>query len=331
MNDKAEANSRQETAEKEAPSPSTNQGSNKKRTWPFLLLLLVLAAAAGLLSYRQLHPGMPSLPPPSLPVETTPDKAPPAQPSRPNQAEHSTTVSDQQAEHKPGSPPVATATQHDTASPISPEAARAMMQTMDALRAQIAALQQQLGEMQQNMLRQQRMLLNLRLRWIAEPSSRFPDMAMAWQEIALLPMLDEEKRTVAEKMHTLAEQDSMALMQLRKNLAHLAEQLAVPVYEDVLPKPEHPWLAWIVGQFHLRKAPDTDLLERSRLREDILGIQRQLMAEQWPEQEHWQRIRARLVLLESSKHVAFPENFDVFRQHKNRMRLTAQQWMAGGS
>ncbi len=330
MNEKAETASKPETKANATPT-NRPRGNGKRRRWPFLLLLLFLVAAAGVLVYRQFPLGgtMPSPAPSSKSVAKV-IHAPPAALSHPEKhAQPSDNVPEKHAsqrqDHTTGA-----STALSAGSP-SPEATEAMMQAMDALRAQIASLQQQLEDMQQGMLRQQRMQLELRLRWIADPASRLPDMAMAWQEIALLPMLDEERRGVAEKMHALAEQDSMKLMQLRKHLAQLAERLATPVYEDVLPRPEQAWLAWIVGQFHLRKAPDAELRERSSLREEILDIQGRLAAEQWPEQQHWQRIRARLVLLDSDGQVAFPESFDVFRQHKLEMRQTAQQWMAGGS
>ncbi len=179
------------------------------------------------------------------------------------------------------------------------------------------------------------MNLHVRLRWIADPAARLPQMQLAWEEIALLPGLSDEQRSVAVRMHQLARTDVAKLHQWRLAIRKWADTLIVPAHEDILPQPEHPWLAWIVGQFHLRQAPSLEARKLSALREQLFDAARLLILESWPAQGEWQALRARL-LLEVRSHQAdaaspvelgLPDDFTVIQNDILTLRKTARDWL----
>jgi len=182
---------------------------------------------------------------------------------------------------------------------------------------------------------QQQMNLQVRLRWIMDPSARLPQIQLAWEEISLLPGLSDEQRDIAVRMHALARSNSERLQQWQIAIRKWVDTLAVPVHQDIIPHPEHPWLAWIVGQFHLREAPSVEARKLIRLREQLLDAAGLLKLESWPEPGAWQSLRAKLLLQikagkgdsEAPVELGLPDDFSAIQQDILTLRNTARGWL----
>lgn len=183
---------------------------------------------------------------------------------------------------------------------------------------------------------QQQMNLQVRLRWISDPASRLPQIKLAWEEVSLLSGLSDEQRAKAEDMHVLARDTVQKLRQWQASMQKWADTLAIPVQKDVLPRPEHPWLAWAIGQFHLRPAPSEEARHLTRLKNEIEDVISHLTAETWPAEHDWQRLRAQLVLQAKSRQAKestepieldLPDNFETIQSDIDTLQQTAQQWL----
>jgi hypothetical protein len=183
---------------------------------------------------------------------------------------------------------------------------------------------------------QQQMNLQVRLRWISDPASRLPQIKLAWEEISLLSGLSDEQRAKAEDMHVLARDTVQKLRQWQASMQKWADTLTVPLQKDILPKLEHPWLAWAIGQFHLRPAPSEEARHLTQLRNELENIISHLTAETWPAEHDWQRLRAQLVLQakfrqakESTEPIELdlPNNFETIKSDIDTLQQTAQQWL----
>ena len=179
------------------------------------------------------------------------------------------------------------------------------------------------------------MNLQVRLRWITDPASRAPQIKLAWEEISLLPGLNSEQRNTAEAMHALASTNVQKRREWQAALNKWADALTTPVHEDILPQPEHPWLAWIVGQFHLRQAPTEESRRLSALRERLLNVSRALTVEAWPGDGEWQSLHAELLLQvkamqdeadETAIDLGLPDNFSEIITNMTTLRDAARAW-----
>ncbi len=183
---------------------------------------------------------------------------------------------------------------------------------------------------------QQQINLQVRLRWISDPASRLPQIKLAWEEVALLGGLSAEQRAKAEEMHILARDTIQKLRQWQASMQKWADTLAVPAHKDILPKLEHPWLAWAIGQFHLRPAPSGEARHLTRLKSEIEDIISNLTVEIWPAENDWQQLRAQL-MLQARSHQAkdstepvelnLPSSFKSIQSDINTLQQTAQQWL----
>ena len=183
---------------------------------------------------------------------------------------------------------------------------------------------------------QQQINLQVRLRWISNPASRLPQIKLTWEEISLLGGLSAEQHAKAEEMHNLARDTIQTLNQWQASLQKWADTLAVPMHKDIIPKMEHPWLAWAAGQFHLRPAPSDEARQLIRLKTEIEDIISNLTVEIWPAENDWQKLRAQLVLLARSQQAEgstepvelnLPSNFKSIQSDINTLQQTAQQWL----
>ena len=183
---------------------------------------------------------------------------------------------------------------------------------------------------------QQQMNLQVRLRWITDPASRLPQIKLAWEEISLLGGLSDEQRAQAEDMHVLARDTVQKLRQWQASMQKWADTLAVPLQQDMLPKPKQLWLAWAIGHFHLRSAPPEEARHLTRLRNELENIISQLTTETWPAVNDWQRLRAQLVLQARSRraknstepvNLNLPGSFEPVKSDINTLKQTAQQWL----
>lgn len=221
--------------------------------------------------------------------------------------------------------------------PLSPEKVEQLLTTMQQLQQELARMAQSQRLLMQGLKAQQRMNLQVRLRWITDPNSRLAQIALTWEEISLLPGLSDAERQQAVQMHALARSAAERLRLWRQALRKWAETLTTPEQQNVLPQPEHPWLAWLVNQFQLRRAPTVSVARQQALRAQLLQAEQQLAQEQWPEAGAWQQLQAELLLqikaMEASADKAaidtgLPVNFHAIQADLAKLRQTARAWAA---
>ncbi len=321
--DKAPDTDRQETASMSVP--------RRKRRWPGLLALLLtlIAIGGGLLLSGKIDRYLPA----SLhhtPAKTTPPHAA----SAPKPVVQHPQVVEQPVRPVPAprpASPVATPSPASEHPVMNSDEAKALMQSIDILNGSIRTLQEQQRSLQQALEKQQQMHLTIRLRWISASDSKLPQIAMAWEEIYLLPGLSDEQRAQAEQMQRLANHDLMQLGRWQNTLEHWATHLAAPRQRDIIPQPEHPWLAWIASQFHLRKAPAAHTAQLDELSHELLAVAQSLRMEQWPDAQQWKQLRARLILLAEEQQLSMelPESFQAIATDKASLQATAKAWLEG--
>ena len=213
--------------------------------------------------------------------------------------------------------------------------AEALLSTIEQLRSELQSMEASRRSLQDGLIEQQKMNLQVRLRWITDPASRAPQIQLAWEEISLLPGLSSEQRSQAESMQSLARATVQSLRDWQASLHKWADALATPVHEDIIPTPEHPWLAWITGQFHLRQAPTQEARRLGSLRERLLSASRSLTLERWPSDGEWQSLHAELLLQvkamrgqssETATDLGLPENFAAIQKDLHNLRESARLW-----
>ena len=213
--------------------------------------------------------------------------------------------------------------------------AEALLSTIEQLRGELQSMEASQKSLQNGLLEQQQMNLQVRLRWITDPASRAPQIQLAWEEISLLPGLSDAQRSQAESMQALARATVQSLRDWQASLHKWADALSTPVHEDIIPTPEHPWLAWITGQFHLRQAPTQEARRLGSLRERLLNASRSLTLESWPTDGEWQSLHAELLLQVKAMHadssdsatdLGLPENFAAIQKDLNSLRESARLW-----
>ena len=213
--------------------------------------------------------------------------------------------------------------------------AEALISTIEQLRSELQSMEASQRSLQNGLIEQQKMNLQVRLRWITDPASRAPQIQLAWEEISLLPGLISEQRSQAESMQALARATVQSLRDWQASLQKWADALTTPVHEDIIPTPEHPWLAWISRQFHLRQAPTQEARRLGSLRERLLDASRSLTLEKWPSDGEWQSLHAELLLQVKALHwqsretatdLGLPENFAAIRKDLHSLRESARLW-----
>ena len=224
---------------------------------------------------------------------------------------------------------------------VSSEEVRSLLSSINDLRGQLQQMSQAQQSLQNGLLEQQHMNLQVRLRWIADPASRLPQLQLTWEEISLLPGLSDDQRAEAVRMHTLARERVQQLKQWQDALSKWADALVTPTHRNILPEPERPWLAWVLSQFQLRQAPSVEAQHLGDLRARLLDAARHLTLESWPEKAAWQSLQAELLLQIRAIHhdagdehaeaieTGLPENFDAIQADINTLRQTARQWRQG--
>ncbi len=155
-------------------------------------------------------------------------------------------------------------------------------ETIANLSSELNQLAEEQKKLHASLHKQQQVNLQVRLRWISDPASRLPQIKLAWEEISLLGGLSAEQHAKAEEMHSLARDTIQTIHQWQASLQKWVDTLMIPVHKDIIPKFEQPWLAWAVGQFHLRPAPSDEARHLSRLRSELEDIISHLKMETWP-------------------------------------------------
>jgi len=327
----------------------TSEKSSNTGTYFIAFLLLIAAIIGGLTLTGQLQPLYESLINPATENRVVQDQAEPlvAQPDSPiNPIPFTPAEATRPAIH-PDMQGESTAVEPDASEAAVPgvanngvkrpggNAVNELLHSIDGLRTALWRLEESQQVLQHSLIEQQQMNRQVRLRWIADSESRLPQIQLAWEEISLLPGLNDEQRQQAVEMHTLARANVQRLHQWQGNLHKWADALMTPVHENVLPQPENAWLAWIVGQFQLRQAPSQEARALADLRGRLLDSARQLTLQSWPDQSAWQRLHAELLLQikamqtgdeKEAVQTGLPVDFEGIQTDITTLRQTAQQW-----
>ncbi len=155
------------------------------------------------------------------------------------------------------------------------------------LQAELAAAQLENKSLRQKMQESQKQTLSILLRILARSQTRFVQQAELWHDVASLPELDEQNRDLAGRMAELADKNMRLSRNWQKALTRLAERIPEAEEADILPKPENQYFAWLVGNFHLRPAPQQADLLQTGLRHRLMNTAHALSFEVWPEQSKW--------------------------------------------
>jgi len=210
----------------------------------------------------------------------------------------------------------------------SSEEVKALMAAIHDLQRNMGALQNRQAELQQELHAKQQLELRARLRWIANPQSQLPQMSSFWQDIALLPMLNDGERHEAEAMRKLAADDADKLDAWTAQLKRLAATLPVPEHQDIIPKPENPAFSWLTGKFHLRPAPTPEQQALTGLRTRLLNTSHALNVEIWPEHKIWRHLLADLrEQFGDDADLALPERLDNIQKDIASIRAKATNWL----
>ena len=220
----------------------------------------------------------------------------------------------------------------------SSEEVQQLLDSINSLSNELQRVRGDQAAMQAALMQEQRINLEARLRWITDSASHLPQLQLAWEEIALLPGLSQDQQ--AETMLALAQKDSLLTRQWQMNLEKWANTLVTPTHENIIPKPEHPWLAWVAAQFSLSRAPSTEEEQLDGMRLTLLETSKRIALENWPDRQTWQTLRARLLLQLQQMQLAetgntpelgLPENFDAIAKDIETLRETARQWLGENS
>ncbi len=322
---------------KAGPDESPTSHKKKRHRGILLALLLIIALAGGLAFRSQLQPLLhawidrfPDFPTQQAQKEE-PEDATPAPTPEPGSAQEPPASETEPVTQAPAPRPQQARSQPAT------EELGGLLDTIDELRGELRQMTEAQQALRDGLHEQQRMNLQVRLRWISDPGSRLPQLKLAWEEISLLPGLTDEERDRSIKMQALARADMQKLRRWKETLVKWADAMSTPVHADIMPRPEHPWLAWAVGQFHLRRAPAEESRRLSRLRRQLLDSVRLLTLEAWPASGYWQGLRAELLLnvralqQENERSAAaielgLPDNFAAIQADIKLLRQTAHQW-----
>ena len=206
------------------------------------------------------------------------------------------------------------------------------LQQMHATQAEVRAAQVSIETMQ----------LHSRLSWVLYHSSHLPQMRLAWEEIALLPSLNETQRQQAKKMLVLSQQRLENVSHWQQELSHIADTYQSSAHSDVLPQLfsdiSNPWLQWVFQQFSIKRAETDSQIANIQMRNRLLKIRQDMGLEQWPDAASWTRLRSELQMhmlqvTSGEKHAAasqqllLPENFHAIQQDIQRLQQTARDWL----
>ena len=229
--------------------------------------------------------------------------------------------------------------------PISSEEGTALIEAINHLQRNISDMQAEFQQLQehQSQTRQaqhqiENMQLHARLTWVTNPASHLPQMVLAWQEISLLPSLNETQRETAEKMFTLAQQRVNQVAQWQQELAHISHIIQPSqrnnIISESLNNDVNPWLAWLGQQFSLKRSQNQQEKEIANLRQQLSNIAQNMNLENWPSGAAWTKLRAKLQLYlvqhdkaSDNPVLQLPEDFDAIQDDIQTLRSTADDWL----
>ncbi len=320
----------------------SKQEVQKSSRWPYVILLFAATVAAIWLgapdSWRQkvllpIEQMVEGSYPPATKQTTEETPAIPAEPEEPNQQLIDT---EELTDAEPAAPE-ARKNMEKEAPAASAKDVQLMLNSIQQLRSEIQQLRQEQAAEREANRNAQTLQLKSRLNEIVRSDAHLAQLIWAWGDIALLPVLDEEKRQQASEMHAKA---TTALKNLRTRRQQLAELLRALTPEataspNLLTEEasDSLWTGWISEQFSLRRAPTERVRTRNHLRSQLADMQRQLEIEVWPQAETLRRLRIECMdfLGETDEKpglaAKLPLDFSDINQDIPAMKQLAQSWL----
>ncbi len=211
----------------------------------------------------------------------------------------------------------------------------ALQATIERLRSELRSIKETEASLRSRVEAQQQVSLQKRLGWIVDPASRSAQLELAWREISELPNLSEVEQPKAEAMYQLAHNNVQRLRNWQKLLREHAESFETPTDENLVPVPEYPWLAWMAGQFQLRRVSTAE----ASLREELLDAAHALAEENWPADDVWQRLTGKLMQRvkltggagSTVADLGLPESFSGIQRDIKTVRDAASDWVGSGA
>ena len=213
---------------------------------------------------------------------------------------------------------------------VSPAAdtTASLQEEINRLQGELSNMQSERDELTRQIQTEQTIELRIWLSLLASPDTRLSQRKGMWSYLASLPSLDESEQGKAGEMAALLQQAGDRLTSLRASLKQLAESIPVAQQNDIIPKPENPYLAWLLSAFHLRPAPGANEVQKSSLRKQLRDMEHALSIQDWPEPSAWrQLLNAVRDQLSDSADSGLSESMDNIRINIDVSRKAASDWM----
>ena len=341
---KADDSPVEESKAVETHTGNAPQVEQKSSNWPYVILLLAAGIAAIwlgapdswrqkiLLPIEQMIEG--SYPPATK--QTTQEPSPSLTTPETEEPDQQLIDTEKLADTEPSAPEAEKSTEKEVPA-ASAKDVQLMLSSIQQLRSEIQQLRQEQAAEREANRNAQTLQLKSRLNEIVQPDTHLAQLIWAWGDIALLPVLDEEKRKQASEMHAKA---TAALKNLRIRRQQLEELLRALTPEataspNLLTEEasDSLWTGWISEQFSLRRAPTERVRTRNHLRSQLADMQRQLEIEVWPQAETLRRLRIECMdfLGETDEKpglaAKLPLDFSDINQDIPAMKQLAQSWL----
>jgi len=220
----------------------------------------------------------------------------------------------------------------ELAAPASLESTSRTVDSAELLQEEINRLQGKLNDMQAEreqltqQLKTSRVIeLRVWLGLLASADMRLSQRVEMWSYLASLPSLDESEQKQAREITRTLQLNVTQLADLRKKLKQLGKDIPEKTQADIIPKPENPYLAWLLSAFHLRPAPSTDEMQDIDLKKQLLDIEHALSIEDWPEEGTWRQL-LKAVRDKLSDNPRLSKSMDDIRGGIDSSRKTASDW-----
>lgn len=172
----------------------------------------------------------------------------------------------------------------------------ALLQAMDALSARMQSLEHALAARERAIEAERRMMLELGLARAASPDATLAEIAAGWRMAAAAELPGVAKQRARQQAEEAARLVREAL-QAHRVLGRVAQALQAPWRpRNVIPAPDNPWLARLVGWVRLYRAPPDEVEQRRELAMRLQSVAEGLLLGQAPADEEWDTLRAEALL-----------------------------------
>lgn len=199
------------------------------------------------------------------------------------------------APKRPAAPPAAP----EQAGHVPPEARvrlMALMQALDGLSARMQSLEEALSARREALEAERRTMFELGLARAAAPGGTLAEVAAGWRIAAAAAPAGPARQAARERAREAARLVREAL-EAHRALARAAEALRAPWEpHNLIPQPDNPWLARLVGWVRLYRAPPRDVARRAELAARLRAVAEGLLLGEAPAADRWEALRAEALL-----------------------------------